>query len=349
MRRFLSILASLTRFATLAVALMLACLAPQAEALLTPSDPVLSEPLPQQAHAPESILIIEEIHSIGYADDGECLDLCVCVEPETHTRVFCIVKSPTGLDFDDGYSSSGLPYYYGRSSAIEEMILYNGYNNVVGFLNGGVDAIYGSGLGAAIPQPQDFVTGSQIMSQGMFDSNNSVVDRFKLTGVGFFVSFMGLLDVVDYIPDPLDALQKSGKNLANDILQKSAKKSANINSGAGKYMNVRGHHVHAKKAFEGLAKYDPRHGFSLSADLLAKHGVRHADVTASQSRLFRKLAKSGSPNTLTHHTIIAYQSLVEAGMKKEEAWNYVAESLKDLIHKGVLEPSNMPWNPSWVK
>ena len=97
MRRFLSILASLSRFATLAVALMLACLAPQAEALLTPSDPVLSAPIPSQAHAPESILIIEEIHPVGYADDGECLDLCVCVEPETHTRVFCIVKSPTGL------------------------------------------------------------------------------------------------------------------------------------------------------------------------------------------------------------------------------------------------------------
>jgi len=98
MRRFLSILASLTRFATLAVVLMLACLAPQAEALLTSSHPGLSAPIPSQAHAPESVLIIEEIHPIGYADDGDCLDLCVCVEPETLTRVFCIVKSPTGLE-----------------------------------------------------------------------------------------------------------------------------------------------------------------------------------------------------------------------------------------------------------
>jgi len=95
MRRFISFLASLTRFATLVVVLMLACLAPQAEALLTSSHPGLYEPIPSQAHAPD--LIIEEIHPLGYADDGECLDLCICVEPETHTRVFYIVKSPTGL------------------------------------------------------------------------------------------------------------------------------------------------------------------------------------------------------------------------------------------------------------
>jgi len=103
MRRFISFLAGLTRFATLAVVLMLACLAPQAEALLTSSDPILSEPIPSQAHAPESYLIIEDIHPLGYADDGECLDLCICVEPETLTRVFYIVKSPTGLWAWDNY------------------------------------------------------------------------------------------------------------------------------------------------------------------------------------------------------------------------------------------------------
>jgi len=109
MRRFIFFLAGLSRFATLAVALMLACLAPQAEALLTPSDPVLSAPIPSQAHAPESILVIEEIHPVGYADDGECLDLCICVEPETLTRVFCIVKSPTGLDVYAVYRKLRIP------------------------------------------------------------------------------------------------------------------------------------------------------------------------------------------------------------------------------------------------
>ena len=141
MRRFLSILASLTRFATLAVALMLACLAPQANALLTPSDPILSEPIASQAHAPESILIIEEVYPVGYADDGEYLDLCVCVEPETHTRVFCIVKSPTGLAFKN-YKDSDVPWYLPSSSVPYAMNYTYGTtwheDAVCGFANWGI-------------------------------------------------------------------------------------------------------------------------------------------------------------------------------------------------------------------
>jgi len=157
MRRFISFLASLTRFATLAVVLMLACLAPQAEALLTSSHPALSSPILSQAHAPESVLIIEEIHPLGYADDGECLDLCICVEPETLTRVFYIVKSPTGLAIHDvtepspWLPSGYTPYKYG-DTLIDDYLVASSYNLLSVFNN----TLYGVFNGAVnIPKAME--------------------------------------------------------------------------------------------------------------------------------------------------------------------------------------------------
>ena len=86
------------------LAVMLACLAPQAEAVYTPL-PDLSESITSQAYAPEPDLLIEEVYPIGYADDGDCLDMVVCVEAQTHTRVVYIVKSYLGLWTRDKESS----------------------------------------------------------------------------------------------------------------------------------------------------------------------------------------------------------------------------------------------------
>ena len=75
------------------LAAMLACLAPRAEALVTPL-PDLSESFVSQSYASGPDLLIEDVYPIGYADDGDCLDMVVCVEAGTHTRVYCIVQSP---------------------------------------------------------------------------------------------------------------------------------------------------------------------------------------------------------------------------------------------------------------
>ena len=120
-----------------------------------------------------------------------------------------------------------------------------------------------------------------------------------------------------------------------------------VPNGAGSYRAVQGHHVHAKKGFEGHGEYSFRDAFSISDSLLRKYGIRHADLTPIQQRLFRELASSNMPNNLNQHTRIAYQTLVEAGMPKKDALMYVSESLKSLIRAGVTSPTRMPWNPGW--
>ena len=85
MRRFLSVFA-----------VMLACLAPQAEAVYTPL-PDLSKSFASQAYAPEPDYIIETVQPLGQSHDGSHLDLVVLVAPETHTRAICVVQSPLGL------------------------------------------------------------------------------------------------------------------------------------------------------------------------------------------------------------------------------------------------------------
>lgn len=120
-----------------------------------------------------------------------------------------------------------------------------------------------------------------------------------------------------------------------------------VPNGAGSYRAVQGHHVHAKKGFEGHDEYSFRDAFSISDLLLRKYGIRHADLTPIQQRLFRELASSNRPNNLTQHTRIAYQTLIEAGMPKIDSLMYVSESLKSLIRAGVTSPTRMPWNPGW--
>ena len=116
------------------IAAMLACLAPQAEALVTPL-PDLYESFASQSPAVASDLLIEDIIPIGYADNGDCLDMVVCVEAGTHTRVFCIVQSPFGLavvlihgvNTDAAWfktAEQGLKAYWKKNNQPEQAIIH---------------------------------------------------------------------------------------------------------------------------------------------------------------------------------------------------------------------------------
>jgi hypothetical protein len=59
----------------------------------------------------------------------------------------------------------------------------------------------------------------------------------------------------------------------------------------GEYRHVRGHHVHAKKAFEGHVNYDPKKGFSISEDLMNTMGIEHKRVTTAQQKFHRTREK----------------------------------------------------------
>ncbi|MGL4426945.1 MAG: hypothetical protein ACRCUQ_04245, partial [Alphaproteobacteria bacterium] len=119
---------------------------------------------------------------------------------------------------------------------------------------------------------------------------------------------------------------------------------------AGEYRAVAGHHVHAKKAFEGHPNYDPKKGFSISDELMKKTGIDHNRVTAAQQKLFREFAASGSPNTMREHTRIAVEALMEGGCQSREvARKIVAESLQDLRKMGVTQPTTIPWGSTLKK
>ena len=136
---------------------------------------------------------------------------------------------------------------------------------------------------------------------------------------------------------------KAASEVAEDLTAAPSGAGGQTHRGAGAYRSVKGHHVHAKKGLEGHGRYDFRDAFSVSDDLLREYGVRHADITPVQQRLFRELQKAGGANNLTQHTRIAYQALVEAGIPKNVAKDWVGQSLKELVGRGVTAPTKMPW------
>jgi len=106
------ILARLPKCVALGMAAFAALATPSAHAIRTPipdrltaklsvcdtSPSAISEPLVAVADpAPADAWLIEAVYPVGQAPDGDFIDIAVLVEPETHTRVWCYVKSPLGL------------------------------------------------------------------------------------------------------------------------------------------------------------------------------------------------------------------------------------------------------------
>ena len=120
-------------------------------------------------------------------------------------------------------------------------------------------------------------------------------------------------------------------------------KLAQTRPNKGPYKETGGHHVHAKKSFEGHVNYDPKEGFSMSREYMDSLNLDHNKITATQRKLFNELAQSGRPNTLKEHTRIAVESLVKNGVPKQQARDIVAESLRSLKGVGVREPVKIPW------
>jgi RHS repeat-associated protein len=162
-----------------------------------------------------------------------------------------------------------------------------------------------------------------------------------LWGIGQAVhdgDLSGVLFSAATIPLDLWGAGASGAVLRSEKLATKA-----AAKGVGEYGTVLGHHVHAKRAFEGVAGYDRIKAFAVSDNTLAEFGVRHADITTAQNRLFRALDASGAPNTLTHHSRVAYQAMVEAGVPSDAAKQLVTQSQTQLIRSGVVEPARIPW------
>jgi hypothetical protein len=113
------------------------------------------------------------------------------------------------------------------------------------------------------------------------------------------------------------------------------------------YTDDGGHHVFAKRAFEGLSDYDPDAALAIGKSEIARLKLRHLDaggITQTQRRLFTELAESGRPNTLAEHARIARESLIAGGLSKSDAQIVVDKALKQLQSWGIKAPVHIPWN-----
>jgi len=80
------------------------------------------------------------------------------------------------------------------------------------------------------PHPEDIVTGTKAIAEGVKNRNASQV----LAGAG--VAMMGVVDLVDVVPDASDALQKAGRETLKDTTEKTIDKVKDFKGGAYKDM-----------------------------------------------------------------------------------------------------------------
>ena len=114
----------------------------------------------------------------------------------------------------------------------------------------------------------------------------------------------------------------------------------------GRYADDGGHHVFAKRAFEGVPRYNPGDALAIGQGELRRLGLKHLgsdSLTTTQQRLFRELAASGRLNTLAEHARIARETLIEHGVDPNDAASAVRSALNQLKSWGISAPIHIPW------
>lgn len=114
------------------------------------------------------------------------------------------------------------------------------------------------------------------------------------------------------------------------------------------YKVGKGHHVPAKKAFEGPSGYapgyDPQKALAIPDAELKKWGVEsHYKVTGAQRKKYIEFAATGQPLTWEAIALIETESLVESGMEIGVAKATVAKAIQWLKNNGVASPVRTPW------
>lgn len=105
----------------------------------------------------------------------------------------------------------------------------------------------------------------------------------------------------------------------------------------------RGHHIPAKRTFEGAPLYNAKTALAMSNEEMARHNVRHAVVTGAQKRLYGEFAKTGQPLTWSEIERIEIDALVRGGLNRAIAASTVRKAIEALIKSGVPRPIRIPW------
>lgn len=104
-----------------------------------------------------------------------------------------------------------------------------------------------------------------------------------------------------------------------------------------------GHHVPAKKAFEGAKGYDPNKALAISNAELQRLGANHGLITTEQMRAYRAFSKTGQPLTWEVVAEIETKALIEGRMNAEIARSTVARAIQALKAAGIKVPVRIPW------
>ena len=110
------------------------------------------------------------------------------------------------------------------------------------------------------------------------------------------------------------------------------------------YSDGGGHHVPAKKAFEGAPSYDPKSAPAIPNTELDNLKVNHDIVSGAQQTLYRAYAKTGKPLTWDAVQSIETQALVKGGMSQAAAEATVSKAISILKAAGVKQPTKIPWS-----
>jgi hypothetical protein len=115
------------------------------------------------------------------------------------------------------------------------------------------------------------------------------------------------------------------------------------NIGRARDCSSGGHHVGAKKAFEGAAGYDASAALAIPNAELERLGVSHNAVSGAQMSLYVAFAKTGAPLTWEAMWQIEALALVRGGMAPGMAAATETKAFDALKQSGVPGPIRIPW------
>ncbi len=110
-----------------------------------------------------------------------------------------------------------------------------------------------------------------------------------------------------------------------------------------------GHHVPAKKVFEGDPDYDADQALAIPNEELTRLSVDHYRVTAGQQTGYIAFAKTGARLTWIDVENIETDALIQAEMPPAMAARVVARAILDLQNAGVRNPTAIPWGARYAK
>ncbi len=145
------------------------------------------------------------------------------------------------------------------------------------------------------------------------------------------------------LPGLISVFRQLGKAALKRALAKSSSQITDEAAALRPYNLGGGHHIPARKAFEGAVGYDAKTALAIPKDELAALGVQHSKITGAQRALYGQFARTGAPLTWEAMEKIETEALVRAGVDSAVAGATVKRAIEVLQRAGMSGPTRIPW------